>query len=579
VGSVLLFVDTWRQPATIRAARFCSGIVLFAYISAHLLNHALGNHSLGWSETGLIAHRFVWQGAIGTVVLYGAFTVHFLLGLYALFERRMVHWSTAEITQLVLGLAVPPLLANHLIGTRIAFAAYGIEKGYAQVLYGLWVASPMLGWVQLALLCVAWSHGCMGIRFWFQLQPWFGRYRGALLCGAVLLPVLAVLGYAQSGRAVEVLARDPGWRAVALAPERIGHLEQNIWLANLRDDFLAFDGGAIALVLFARLVRSMIERRGGRFTVTYPDDRRVTVPVGFSVLEASRMAGIPHAAICGGRGRCTLCRVRIIDASELPPPGPAERRVLGQLGADPARVRQACQIRPTSDIVVIPLVPTAAPEPLMRRRRAITVPRERFLVFLFVDLRESTRLAASRPPFDAMFILGRFVNAVSEAVVEAGGQPAEFRGDAVVASFGHRTDARTACRQALGSLIGISRGLDRLSDLLHADLGGPLRYGIGIDGSSTVSGEIGFGDHVTMTAFGEALSVASRLQDLTKEFACLALVSETVMRTGQIDASRYPAHSVALRGFELPVVARAIHSAADIVLSAEVNDVTQGRER
>jgi adenylate cyclase len=64
---------------------------------------------------------------------------------------------------------VPPLLANHLAGTRIAFEAYGIDKSYAQVLYSFWVASPHLGVVQLALLIVAWTHGCIGIRFWFRL--------------------------------------------------------------------------------------------------------------------------------------------------------------------------------------------------------------------------------------------------------------------------------------------------------------------------------------------------------------------------------------------------------------------------
>jgi len=198
----------------------------------------------------------------------------------------------------------------------------------------------------------------------------------------------------------------------------------------------------------------------------------------------------------------------------------------------------------------------------MRRRRPEAVPRERFLVFVFVDMRDSTRLAAARPPFDAMFILGRFVNAVAEAVVEAGGQPAEFRGDAVVSAFGHRVDARTACRQAFASLTLIARNLARLSDLLRHDLGGPLRYGIGVDGSGTVSGEIGFGEHTTMTAFGDALSVAARLQDLTKELGCEALVSETVLGIGEIDADALPAHMAELRGFERPVAVRMIRTIA-----------------
>ena len=85
-----------------------------------------GGYSLAWAEGGLLVHKFIWQSTIGTTVLYGAFLVHFVLGLFALYERRTVHWTGSEVAQLLLGLAVPPLLATHLAGTRIAYAAYGM---------------------------------------------------------------------------------------------------------------------------------------------------------------------------------------------------------------------------------------------------------------------------------------------------------------------------------------------------------------------------------------------------------------------------------------------------------------------
>jgi adenylate cyclase len=572
-------VRAWLPRQVIRKVRLYTGLVLFVYIFAHLLNHSLGNFSLALAERGLLIHKFVWQSMIGTTVLYGAFILHFLLGLYALYERRMVHWTGSELAQLLLGLAVPPLLVTHLVGTRIAFAAYGIDKGYAQVLYSFWVLSPYICMVQQALVIVAWTHGCIGIWFWFRLQPWFARVRSPLLSVAVLLPVLALLGFLQSGREVVALAHDPAWRAAALGPTRTGVLAQNLWLANLRDNFLVFDGGAVILVLLARLVRAGLEQRRRRFTVTYPDGTRQTVPIGFSVLEASRLANIPHAGICGGRGRCTLCRVRLIGAHDLGPPGTMEIRLLRRLGADTATIRQACQIRPTTDVSVVPLVPAEEAETLMRRRHVATIPQERFMVFVFVDMRDSTQLATSRPPYDAMFILGRFVNAVSEAAVEAGGQAAEFRGDAVVAEFGKRTDARTACRQAVACLPLIARNLGRLSDMLRDDLKGPLRFGIGVDGSSTVSGEIGYGDHTTVTAFGDALSVAARLQDLTKELACEALISDEVMRLGEIDAADFPRHAAILRGFDRMVPVRIIHSVLALTTNVAVGRTKVGIPR
>jgi len=101
------------------------------------------------------------------------------------------------VVQLVLGLCIPPLLANHLTSTRIAFAEFGLNKGYAQVLYSFWVASPFFGRVQLMLLVVAWLHGCYGIYFWLRLKTWFEACRSVLLTVYLLL-VCTALGSAQS---------------------------------------------------------------------------------------------------------------------------------------------------------------------------------------------------------------------------------------------------------------------------------------------------------------------------------------------------------------------------------------------
>src|SRR5262249_45936989 len=156
--------------------------------------------------------------------------------------------------------------------------------------------SPLFGTVQFVLLVVAWLHGCCGIYYWLRLQRWFEAWRSVLLSLAVLLPVLALLGYLQGGRQVMTLAQDPAWRAFATAATATGNEEQRLWLSDLRNDFLLFDGGALLLVVLARLARAVHDRWSGRIHVLYPNGRSVHAPLGFSVLEASRMAGIPHAS-------------------------------------------------------------------------------------------------------------------------------------------------------------------------------------------------------------------------------------------------------------------------------------------
>ncbi len=61
----------------------------------------------------------------------------------------------------------------------------------------------------------------------------------------------------------------------------------------------------------ARPVRDLWERRAGVVQLTYSDGQTVSQPTGLSVLEMSRIGGVPHASVCGGRGRCSTCRVKV----------------------------------------------------------------------------------------------------------------------------------------------------------------------------------------------------------------------------------------------------------------------------
>src|SRR5262249_42718836 len=144
---------------------------------------------------------------------------------------------------------------------------------------------------------------------------------------------------------------------------------------------------------------------------------------GFSVLEASRWAGIPHASVCGGRGRCSTCRVRVVVGGEsLAVPSAMERATLARIGA--ARdVRLACQIRPSADIAVAPLVaPTRAEASGADRFTAAAEGgAEIQIAAMFVDLRQSTRLAAGRLPYDALFLFDRYIQAVTGPIRDNGG--------------------------------------------------------------------------------------------------------------------------------------------------------------
>jgi adenylate cyclase len=204
---------------------------------------------------------------------------------------------------------------------------------------------------------------------------------------------------------------------------------------------------------------------------------------------------------------------------------------------------------------VIPLVP--ASRPLDGIRVDLVEGRELLVTALYVDLRDSTKLAAGRLPYDAVFVIDRYIQATTAAILRCGGHITSIAGDGIMSVFGLDGDAASGARNALRGAGNVWRSIDRVSKELDAELGSPLRFGIGVNSGLSVVGAVGPPDRASIQFLGDTGNVAARLENLTTEMECTAIISAATLATAQLARPDWRAADVAIRGrdtVKLPVL-------------------------
>lgn len=535
----------------IHRIRLAAGLVLFTFAFFHFLNHALGL----WSPEAMQAFR-AWRVAVtrsdvGGIVLLTALTLHVLLGLYRLSRRstwRMPFW---EAVQILLGLSIPFLLFPHIVNTRIAYTFFGVNDSYYYELVRLWPGSAL---DQSVLLLLVWIHGCMGLHYWLRLSETYRRVAPVLLVLASLLPVAALAGFMVGGRAMNAAVDDPGYFASLKYAASWPTAAEGDRLAELRSWARWGFGALLALTLSIPLLRAGIRWMRGVLPVRYVGLRTVRTHPGPTLLEISRMNHIPHVSVCGGRARCSTCRVRVVEGlSTLSPPSPGERLTLSSVDAGPD-VRLACQIRPRQGLTIARLL-----MPRVEQRPALAVAPldaagvEREIVILFLDIRGFTSMTENRLPYDVVFILNRFFAEVGAAIEACGGRIDKYMGDGLLAIFGEAGSPEDGCRQALDAAHRIDVALDRVNHEIADLVSLPLRIGMGVHVGPLVLGLIGHGKSASSTVIGETVNVASRLEALCKELKCQLIVSLAVAERAGLPDGGLRTHLADIRGLKEPL--------------------------
>lgn len=540
-----------------RQLRLYSGLIIAVYIGLHLINHSLGLASVEAMDALRTVIAPLWQNPVGTIALYGSLLLHFLLALRSVYRRDTLRMPLWEAAQLTLGLLIVPMLIAHVVGTRLTRSLLDFDTTYHYVVTILWnddwyrIKQPLL-------VLIVWGHATVGLHFWLRLKAWYTKALPYVYAFAILLPVLAVLGFIRAGQQIGEFDASPEVLEQIFGTWSDAGPEQREFVHSLADWGLGVFAGLLVATLLARQLRRFVRTRN-TYRVHHPSGRVLTGQVGQTLLDTIRAARIPHASVCGGRARCTTCRIRIGEGQEsLDKPSRLEFAALQRIGAEP-NVRLACQTRPQHDLSITPLLPANATIRHAYQPGGVQG-REQQVAALFIDLRGSTSLGEEKLPYDVVFILNQFFAEMSGALQITGGHYAQFTGDGLMALYGLESGFESSCREALEGAVEMARRMDALNKRLEAELREPLRIGIGVHAGEAIVGTMGPPGSPNYSAVGDNINIAARLEALSKTYHCTLVVSESTARAAGMDLSGFESQIANVRGRGEPVTVYAINN-------------------
>jgi adenylate cyclase len=260
-----------------------------------------------------------------------------------------------------------------------------------------------------------------------------------------------------------------------------------------------------------------------------PDEKEIEVDRGKNILRASIESGIPHTQVCGGHGRCSTCRVMIVEGLEHCSERSEKERVLAEkLCFDPS-IRLACQTDVYGDVKLRRLVIDKEDAELTSQLKAGTQSRsvgeEKQIAILFADIRGFTSFAEKMPAYDVIHVLNRYFYQIGKVIARNGGCIDNYMGDGFMALFGVE-DVDEAPLRSVRAGLEMLDTVEELNLYLEPLYRWRMKIGIGIHYGEVVLGTIGASGNERRTVIGDAVNFASRIESANKELGTELIISE-----------------------------------------------------
>jgi class 3 adenylate cyclase len=169
---------------------------------------------------------------------------------------------------------------------------------------------------------------------------------------------------------------------------------------------------------------------------------------------------------------------------------------------------------------------------------------------MFTDIEGFTGLSELQAPSEVARILNAYLATVVPVIQRHGGVVNNFIGDGLFASFNLPLPLEDHAAAALRAALDIQQALAAAS--FAAEVG--VRTRIGINTGPVIGVTIGTENRLNYTLLGDAVNVASRVEQLNKQFGTLILATESAVRAANAAASCVRLGETDIRGHQGNVV-------------------------
>ncbi len=282
------------------------------------------------------------------------------------------------------------------------------------------------------------------------------------------------------------------------------------------------------------------------------DNLNIPAAEGSTILQASLKAGIKHTHVCGGHARCSTCRVYILEGLENCLPRNKKEQQMAQKLGFPEHIRLACQTIIQGDISIKRAAIDELDISIILKQigdeSGTQFGKELELAVLFFDIENYTGFAETYPAYDVVHVLNRYYQTMNKIIEEHDGVISDVAGDGILALFGALKKKPNPVWDAVCAVQDMQQALHHFNQYLEQMYSLSFEARAGINFGKAIIGKFDTGLMSKISAIGDTVNLASRVEAANKELGTRLLISEPALKQISDKLASYTVHSIRLKG-------------------------------